>query len=110
MADEETLTGTEASHDGDAESPKPAGGLTPLRQQAEATFKALDSDEDGFVTRDELRTSYKSLGLDLPEAAIDQLMSADTNGDGRIDLEEWLRSVDQAQPEPAPAPEPSALD
>ncbi|MFC5185886.1 EF-hand domain-containing protein [Actinomadura harenae] len=118
MADEETITDTEAAADGQAgagaqagtggqagaDGQAGAGGPDSLLGQAEATFKALDSDADGFVTRDELRTSYKNFGLDLPEAALDHLMSADTDGDGRIDLEEWLRSVDQA------APVPSATD
>ncbi|RFU42624.1 EF-hand domain-containing protein [Actinomadura logoneensis] len=107
MADEVSFTGSEASSDGNPGSAA-SPNATSLLQQAEATFKALDGDGDGFVTRDELRASYKSLGLDLPEAALDQLMSADTNGDGRVDLEEWLRSV-----EPAPQPdgqEPPFLD
>lgn len=94
MADEETARTT---------------GLTPLQQQAEATFKALDSDGDGLISRDELHASYKGFGLDLPEAALDHLMSADTNGDGLIDLEEWLRSVDQATPNEGDSA-PSAQD
>ncbi|MEV4253285.1 EF-hand domain-containing protein [Spirillospora sp. NPDC049652] len=107
MADEETLNGGGASPDGGTESPAPSG-VTSLRQQAEATFKALDTDGDGSVTRDELRASYKSFGLDLPEAALDHLMSADADGDGRVDLDEWLRSVEQvSQPADSGA---SALD
>jgi hypothetical protein len=56
----------------------------PLDQPAEIEryhrrFKAMDANQDGLVTPEEMTTYYRFL-----------LTTADTNGDGYVSLDEWL--------------------
>ena len=56
-----------------------------------ATFKRLDVDEDGEVTRVELRDGLAKLGEELAEEELDLLMGLlDADGDGSIGLSEFI--------------------
>ena len=46
-------------------------------------FKAMDAGRDGFVTPEEMTTFYRFL-----------LTTSDTNGDGRVSLQEWLGATE----------------
>lgn len=49
-------------------------------------FKVFDADNSGSINIDELRTVMKSIGENLSEQEIEQMLKlADTNGDGTID-------------------------
>ncbi|CAI8597942.1 unnamed protein product [Vicia faba] len=53
-------------------------------------FSVFDVDEDGFITAEELETMMKSLGEDSSLAECRKMIGGlDSNGDGRIDLEEF---------------------
>ncbi|GJM97609.1 hypothetical protein PR202_ga14546 [Eleusine coracana subsp. coracana] len=54
-------------------------------------FQAFDSDGDGLITAPELRGLLSSLGLDKPEAEVnDMLARADEDRDGKLSVEEFL--------------------
>ena len=46
-------------------------------------FKAMDGDHDGYVTPAEMTAFYRFL-----------LTTSDTNGDGRVSLQEWLGATE----------------
>ncbi|KAF3595859.1 hypothetical protein DY000_02027174 [Brassica cretica] len=57
-------------------------------------FKALDTDKNGIVTLEELRTGLPKLGNKISEAEIRQLMeAADMDGDGSIDYLEFISAT-----------------
>ena len=54
-------------------------------------FYMYDMNNDGYITKEEFRTTMKSLGENLTEEEIDAMMSqADTNKDGKISMEEFV--------------------
>lgn len=57
-------------------------------------FNVFDKDGSGKISKDELRSIMKSLGEDLTDEEITQMISeADTNGDGEIDYEEFCHML-----------------
>ena len=51
-------------------------------------FRVFDKDGSGTISSDELRNVLKSLGEDLTDAELDEMIKlADHNGDGSIDCE-----------------------
>jgi calcium-dependent protein kinase len=57
-------------------------------------FKSLDTDNNGIVTLEELRTGLPKLGSKISEAEIRQLMeAADMDGDGSIDYLEFISAT-----------------
>jgi Ca2+-binding EF-hand superfamily protein len=55
----------------------------------EATFAAIDTDDDGLITAWELKELMLTLGQTLTDdAAATMLGFIDTNGDGRVDKDE----------------------
>ena len=53
-------------------------------------FRAFDLDGDGYVGLEELGAMFASVGIDEPAAFQELLAELDANGDGRVDLGEWL--------------------
>ncbi|KAJ1993743.1 hypothetical protein H4R33_000535 [Dimargaris cristalligena] len=57
------------------------------------TFKSFDLDGDGYITRDELQIVMESLGEDLTDIEITEMMrEADHNKDGKIELHEFIKA------------------
>lgn len=57
-------------------------------------FSVFDKDGSGKISGDELRQIMRSLGEELTEDEIQQMIrEADTNGDGEIDYEEFVRML-----------------
>ena len=62
-------------------------GSDPDKELREA-FKVFDRDGTGTISRDELKAVMKSLGENLSEEEIDEMLKlADKDGDGHIDCE-----------------------
>jgi Ca2+-binding EF-hand superfamily protein len=56
------------------------------------TFKEMDVDGNGTITSEELKKVMKEQGEMLPEVLIDVMVAmADTDGDGKINFEEFLQ-------------------
>ena len=59
---------------------------TDSEQELMNAFKVFDKDGSGTISSDELRNVLKSLGEDLTDAEVDEMIKlADVNGDGTID-------------------------
>lgn len=66
-------------------------GLPPPDPEALRAFRAFDLDGDGYVRADELGAVFAAVGIDDAEAMTALVAELDCNGDGRIDLGEFLR-------------------
>ena len=57
-------------------------------------FAQLDVNNDGFITKDELKAMMEGLGNKVEESCIDAMIAcADSNGDGKIDFNEFVSSA-----------------
>ena len=57
-------------------------------------FAVMDKNGDGVVEKDELRTLLQGLGEDVTEEVIDEMIKiADTNGDGKVDFNEFCKAA-----------------
>ena len=57
-------------------------------------FAQLDTNKDGFITKDELKAMLEGLGQKVEDSVIDQLIAmADSNGDGKIDFNEFVAAA-----------------
>ena len=56
-------------------------------EEMREAFRVFDRDGDGFISAAELKSTMKSLGEDLTEPDLQNMIDeADTNGDGKVDL------------------------
>ncbi|XP_002124710.2 uncharacterized protein LOC100186502 [Ciona intestinalis] len=59
--------------------------------ELEMAFKVFDRDNNGFISRDELRDVLRSMTENPTEEELDEMMrEADTDGDGQIDYREFV--------------------
>ena len=58
------------------------------------SFKAFDSDGDGFISAAELRHIMTNLGEKLTDEEVDEMIrEADIDGDGQINYEEFVKMM-----------------
>ena len=81
-----------------------ASGVTLERQ-----FRGFDTNSDGSIDHDEFRNGLASLGANVSEAQIDDLiMILDQDGDGEIDYQEFAAWFGSGPPPPPIMPEVQA--
>ncbi|CAJ1334039.1 unnamed protein product [Effrenium voratum] len=75
------------------------------------SFKKFDQDGNGLISRDEMTYVLKALKSDkFDEASVDQLMAkADTNGDGKLQIEEFVKWLFEAVKETTMANNPELM-
>jgi len=58
------------------------------------SFHWLDKDRDGILTKDEISTAFTMCGEKLSDNELAEIYSDfDRNGDGKVDYEEWVKSL-----------------
>lgn len=75
--------------------------LCPLRTPNEdeesdllAAFQVFDMDNDGFITKDELRIAMEMIGEEISEQQLTHVMeTADTDKDGKINYKGWHNHI-----------------
>ncbi len=61
-------------------------------EEIRQAFKVFDKDGNGYITSEELAQVMANLGERLTAGELREMMKeADTNGDGRIDYEEFVK-------------------
>ena len=69
----------------------PVEMLDPLVKELTATFNVFDQDGDGRISRSDLGVVLRSLGDQMSDDELDEvLVKADGDGDGFIDLGEFI--------------------
>jgi calcium-dependent protein kinase len=65
------------------------------KTELESTFKKLDTNGDGFLSKDELRDGYKEMfGADFNQKDLEELIEvADINSDGKLSYQEWVTAA-----------------
>ena len=59
-------------------------------------FSVMDSNGDGVVSKDELKSLLKGLGEDVTDDIVDEMIKiADENGDGKIQFEEFVAAASE---------------
>jgi calmodulin len=67
------------------------GKATDEEAELRAAFEVFDQDGSGTISADEMRRVMKSIGEELTDAEIDEMIKeADTDGNGTIDCEFFL--------------------
>ena len=57
-------------------------------------FEVMDANKDGVVTKDELKNLLKGLGEDVTDEVVDEMIKiADSNNDGKIQFEEFVKAA-----------------
>ena len=70
------------------------------------SFQDIDLDKNGCITKDELQQSMHKKGVKLPAEELEAMFKmADTNGDDKVNLEEFLKAVARAVEQEAVAGE-----
>ncbi len=63
-------------------------------QQLRKKFKELDTDNSGFLERDELLIGVRQVNADISDAEVDEYIAkVDKNADGKISYEEFVELV-----------------
>ena len=64
--------------------------------ELKAAFQQMDTNGDGFVTKDELKAMLSGLGEPVDDSVVDEMVAvADTNGDGKVDFNEFVTAANQ---------------
>jgi Ca2+-binding EF-hand superfamily protein len=64
-------------------------------EEYRATFEMVDADGDGYISTAELKNVMKALGREITDTrAVEVVVDADENRDGRISLEEFAALMD----------------
>eukprot|EP00356_Strombidium_inclinatum_P013509 CAMPEP_0170487134 /NCGR_PEP_ID=MMETSP0208-20121228/6000_1 /TAXON_ID=197538 /ORGANISM="Strombidium inclinatum, Strain S3" /LENGTH=93 /DNA_ID=CAMNT_0010761311 /DNA_START=3 /DNA_END=284 /DNA_ORIENTATION=+ len=57
-------------------------------------FQVMDTNGDGFVTKDELKNLLKGLGEEVTDEVVDEMIKiADENGDGKVEFTEFVKAA-----------------
>lgn len=65
--------------------------LPPPPDELMRAFRAFDLDGDGYVDANELGSMFSSVGVDDPTTVAELVAEMDRDGDGRLDLGEFLQ-------------------
>lgn len=64
-----------------------------------ATFELVDADGDGYISTGELKNLMAALGEDITGTrAVEVVVAADANRDGKISLEEFAALMQRTAP------------
>ena len=65
-------------------------------EELKKAFAVMDTNGDGVVTKDELKSLLKGLGEDVNDEVVDEMIKmADENGDGKIQFQEFVNAATQ---------------
>ena len=68
-------------------------------EELKKAFAVMDTNGDGVVTKDELKSLLKGLGEDVNDDVVDEMIKmADENGDGKIQFQEFVNAATQEWP------------
>ncbi|KAL3701452.1 hypothetical protein R1sor_019474 [Riccia sorocarpa] len=70
--------------------PKVSAGLSITKEEIEKVFNFFDENNDGLISKDDLRHFMEKLGFETTDEEINSMVtSVDINGDGSVDFMEF---------------------
>ncbi|XP_012440358.1 calmodulin [Gossypium raimondii] len=67
---------------------------TESEEELKEAFKVFDKDQNGFISATDLRHAMTNLGEILTDEEVDEMIhEADTDGDGQVNYEEFVRMM-----------------
>ncbi|XP_074576438.1 uncharacterized protein LOC141832971 [Curcuma longa] len=67
---------------------------TDSEEEVREAFKVFDKDQNGFISKNELKNVMISLGEKLTDEEVDQMIKeADLDGDGQVNYEEFVKMM-----------------
>lgn len=65
-----------------------------VEAEMKEAFEIFDKDKNGYITRDELQDVMKSLGEELSQEQLDEMMrECDLNGDNKVSFKEFVKMM-----------------
>ena len=62
--------------------------------ELQKAFEVMDTNKDGYVTKDELKNLLKGLGEEVTDDVVEEMINiADENGDGKVEFKEFVKAA-----------------
>lgn len=66
-----------------------------FRASAQSRFAAMDKNDDGFITKEEMEAAHAEMGTRFEKRRTERLAAVDADGDGKVSEAEYMAQSDK---------------